>query len=529
MTSSRNMVERSQVRASLATQGAWLMLARTVGFILAFALPLVIVRRLSQDAVGTYRQAFQIAGDAAAILTLGFNLSAFYYFNRESERRGSAALNILLFNFGVGALTFFALLLYPDLLGDLFQNDTLIGLGPKIGLLIWIWLFASFIEFAAVANQESRLGSLFIVATQLSKAILMIAAAMIFQTVESIINAALIQCLFQSVLLIAYLHSRFPSFWRSFDRTFFREQAVYAIPFGLSGMLWIALTSIHFYFVGHNFSAAQYAIYAYGCFQLPFVAMLSESAGAVLLPRMSELEHSKNYRAMIELIARAIGKLALYLFAIYAYLLVVSEVFVTTLFTEEYAASVPIFVAYLTLIPLSIWLVDPILRSFESFGRKLVVLRVLLLTVLTSTLMYAGANLTLQGIVWIVVGVMAADRLACVVLAARRIGFKSRDLLLLSGVVKAAFAAAVAGGLAAVAHSILRHHLPEMVEGSLIDLGLSLRAEAFVVGVLILGFTFVVFSAAYVLAASAVGAVDGEERRLLEKCWRLVARHAWAR
>ena len=130
-------MSETPIKASLTSQGVWLVFARVVGFFFAFLLPLIIVRRFSQEAVGTYRQSFQLAGDAVTILSFGFNLSAFYYFNRDLDKRASSALNIVLFNFVLGAVAFVFLLIYPESLKDLFQNDSMLPLAPKIGLLIW--------------------------------------------------------------------------------------------------------------------------------------------------------------------------------------------------------------------------------------------------------------------------------------------------------------------------------------------------------------------------------------------------------
>jgi O-antigen/teichoic acid export membrane protein len=514
-------------KASLASQGAWLILARVVGFAFAFILPLVIVRRLSQEAVGVYRQSFQLAGDAAAILSFGLNLSAFYYFNREPSRRASAALNILIFNFASGALAFLFLIIYPEILRDLFQTDALTPLAPKIGILIWAWLFSSFVEFAAVANQESRIGSLFIMGTQFTKAVLMLAAVVWFETVDAIITAALIQCVLQSLLLLVYLNSRFPRFWRSFDLGFFKEQAFYAIPFGVVGLLWIVQNSLHFYFVGHAFTEAEYAIYAYGCFQLPLVAILAESIASVMLPRMSELQMKGDYAGMKELIVRATEKLSFYYFAIYAYLIGVADVFVTTLFTSDYAASTPIFVAYLTLLPLNIWLVDPIFRSFESFGRQLVVMRIVFLSVLIASLAYAVRSFPLQGIILVVVAVGVVDRLICVLVAARRIGLPFRELVLPAGVMKTAVTAIFAGGISYFAGLVFRDYVPFALSTSFLDLSAPAggRLGEFVVGSAILASTLVVFLIAYLLIAHLFGIIDDREKRIFARSWRFIARY----
>ena len=509
--------------ASLTSQSAWLVFARVIGFVIAFALPLIIVRRLSQEAVGIYRQSFQLAGDAAAILSLGFNLSAFYYFNRDSNRRPFAVLNILIFNFGMGALAFLILFVYPETLQNLFQTELLVPLAPKIGLLIWLWLFSSFIEFAAVANQESKLGSLFIIGTQLTKTILIIGAVLMFDSVEAIINAALIQCVLQSILLLGYLNSRFPKFWSSFDVGFFKEQATYAIPFGLAGMLWMVQTSIHFYFVGHRFSEADYAIYAYGCFQIPLVAILAESVAAVLLPRMSELQLRGDLSGMTQLLRRAMEKLSFYYFAIYAYLIVVADVFITTLFTENYSGSIPIFVVYLTLIPVSILVVDPIFRSFDGSGKTLILLRLVLVSVLVAAL-YGTRDVSLQGIVSIVVLVSVTGSLACVFIAGRKLGLSFRDLALFSGVLKTAVAAILAGAITQFAFSLFRHYLPQALESSSFGLSwLAPQAADFVIGSAILGCTLLVFVPTYLVFANALNLIDEKEKQMISKSWRFVA------
>ena len=98
------MSETKQPKSSLKSQSAWLLFAKIVGFGFAFLLPLLVVRFLTQEKVGVYRQAFQVIMNAVSILPLGFSMSAFYFLNRETERRRLAVFNILLFNFVTGGL-----------------------------------------------------------------------------------------------------------------------------------------------------------------------------------------------------------------------------------------------------------------------------------------------------------------------------------------------------------------------------------------------------------------------------------------
>ncbi len=197
-------------------------------------------------------------------------MSAYYFLSREKEERQAATiLNILIFNFAAGGIAFFALCFYPQLLGKIFKSTEILEFAPKIGIIIWIWIFSTFLETVAVARREPRLATTFIILAQFSKMVLMVSAVFVFATIESFIYAAIIQGVLQTLILLFYLNSRFPKFWKSFDLQFFREQLIYALPFGFAALLWTLQTDIHNYFVSYRFGEANFAIYSYGCFELP--------------------------------------------------------------------------------------------------------------------------------------------------------------------------------------------------------------------------------------------------------------------
>jgi O-antigen/teichoic acid export membrane protein len=82
---------------SLTSQAVWLMMAKTVSFAFAIALPLLLVRRLSQQELGLYKQAFFVVTTAMNLLPLGFAMSAFYFLPRERTRQPAVVANILAF------------------------------------------------------------------------------------------------------------------------------------------------------------------------------------------------------------------------------------------------------------------------------------------------------------------------------------------------------------------------------------------------------------------------------------------------
>lgn len=440
---------------SLTTRALWVLIAKILAFALSIALPLLLVRRLSQEDFGLYKQAFLVIGSALALLPLGFQMSAYYFLPRETERQGQIVLNIMLFHFVMGALGALVLLLFPQVLGAIFHSNELINYAPIMAAVIFFWVFSSYLEAVSLAHQEARLATVFIISSQLTKTGLLLVAAMAFGSLRALIYAALIQGILQTIVLLFYLRSRFSRFWATFDWAVLRNQLSYALPFGLGGLLFSLQLDLPNYFVSNQFEPTVYAIYAIGVFNIPLVGMLSESVGAVMIPQVSVLQKHGNNREILALTARVARKLALVYLPLYAFLIVMGREFLTVLFTAQYAASWPIFAINLTLLPLSIFVADPIMRAHaehRKFSPKLY----LALVVLLFFGLWAGTSRF--GLIWVisvVVGVSIIGRIATWTKIGHILHIRWRDVRLLKDVGKVAIAAVTAGLVIALVRSSL--------------------------------------------------------------------------
>ncbi len=505
------MGETKKEKTSLTRQSAWILCAKVIGFALNTVLPLLVVRYLTQDAVGVYRQAFLVASNAVLVLPLGFSLSAYYFLNREPEKHPAAVLNILVFNFLMGFAAFLALLLFPQILGATFQSPELARLSPLVGLLIWVWIFSSFIETAALALQEARFAAAVIVISQLFKTALMITAVVVFENVESLLYATIILFAIQSAFLVAYLHRRFPRFWTSVDIPFFRRQMAYSLPFGLSVALYVGQTDIHNYFVSHSFTAAEFAIYSVGCFQLPLITLLYESVGAVMIPKMSLLQDRQKKREMLELTVNATQKLAFVYFPLFAFLFIVANEFITTLFTKDYAASAAIFRVNLFALPLFSLVVDPITRAFPEAGRFLLKVRIGICGLLLLIFWLGIGRFGLIEMISIVVAAVLFEKLVSAWISVRMLEAKPQDIGLLTPLGKIAIASTLAAGVLGSVHLIVGSQVLAAFIG-LSDLVIGdtrfARAVDFLGGSLFLGCCLAIFGASYLVAASWLGAIE---------------------
>jgi O-antigen/teichoic acid export membrane protein len=430
------------------------MVAKTASFAFAIALPLLLVRRLSPHDLGLYKQAFFVVTTLMNVLPLGFAISAFYYLPREKARQGAVIANILAFHAVSGLAAALLLMVWPEALARAFNSAELTPLAAWIGLVVLLWTVGSFLELVTVALQDVRASSGFIVLMQTSKTALLTTAAVLAGSVWALVVAAIFQGVVQIVVMAIYLGRRFPGYWRAFDLRLLWSQAAYALPLGLTSIVMQAHESLHHLFVSNAFGPVGYAIYAVGVFQLPLVGILRESATAVLLPRINQLETENNRLEILHLVAKAARKLALVYFALAGFLLVAGREVVVLLFTEQYAASWPIFAISVLALPLNAIVLDPVTRAhgerFFFLRMRLVVLGAITLILWTS-----AARLGLAGTIAVVVGASYCTWGIGLYRMIRLLEVRRADLALFRHVGWIAAATAAGGVAAAMARTVL--------------------------------------------------------------------------
>ena len=375
-----------------------------------------------------------------------------------------------------------------------------------------------------LANQETRVATVFIICASLTKTLFLGGAVLIYASVDAFLYSAIIQGLIQTALLLWYLWRRFPGFWASFDRRFFVAHISYAIPFGLTSILWVAQSDIHNYFVGYQFSASDFAIYAYGCFQLPLISMLQESVTSVLIPRMNRLQLEGAHGEMIRITARAMEKLAFFFFPIYAFLLITSQTFIVTLFTEQYAQSASVFIINLTLLPFRILPTDPIVRSFHELGRVFLMTRVLILCVLVAVLYLGLGYFSLTGIITLAVGAVLVDKVIIEAIVIKKLGIGIRHLPLLKGVAKTAAITLLAGGVTWIVYITSHTYIKEVAvyyAKQLLGITRSGVLEFFS-GSMVLLVSALVFVPVYLIAASFLGVIEDDEKAMIKRFFQRV-------
>src|SRR5436190_627957 len=187
-----NSTQKSK-KDGLVTQAMWLTVAKCIGIAMTLITPLVLVRRLSQNEFGLYKQTFQILTTFVSLLGLQVVASVYYFMPREPQKKPQVAMNVLLFYGVLGSVVALSFASFPRWITMIFRSDDLVPGVPLLGAAVLLWLVSSSLEGFMLTNGEARLASVCVVVIQLAKAILLILAAVLFGSIRAIVLAAVIQ------------------------------------------------------------------------------------------------------------------------------------------------------------------------------------------------------------------------------------------------------------------------------------------------------------------------------------------------
>ncbi len=479
-----------QEKSGLTQRAALIMAANVIALAIMFILPMVLVRTFSQTEFGLYKQAFQIQLTALGLLNLQVAVSVFYFMARAPEKKLQVVLNVIIFYGLVGALVFLTFLVWPNWVSLVFKSSDLVPYVPLLGLVIMVNLVSTNLESVPVAAGDTRIASMLIVIAQLTKAIVMVMAAIIFGTITAILIAALIHGILQTIYMLVYINRRFGRFWAPIDWALFRAQVGNALPFGVGGIAASVRVDMHNFFVSHYFDAAAFAVYSVGCFQLPLLGMLAISFATALNPVLAEHKESGDYRAIIVVWMDVIRKLSFFLFPAYMVMLIFRDEIITGLFTQAYASSVPIFAINLANVLLAVMVQLHVLRLFDQLKYFRLQLCMVLIPVNFAAL-YLG--LKVGGLVGVVVAVLLVQTLdvgITVLKICLELKFKRTDLSFVKPVLRIGIAAAIAGASTYLVRLSIEN-LPPIPR-------------------VVIGTAF--FGAVYLIAVVLVGAVSREEK-----------------
>lgn len=311
---------------------------------------IALARILTKEDYGSYRQLFLIYTTFSTLLLLGIPQSLMYFIPKaadETEQRRiiSRTLNLI----SVLALVF--------MLGLYLLRHPIANLMNNPGLADLLVLFAIYPVFMFVTQMfNSTMLSLkrpqsmarFTLFSILCDLVLILSIALVTKDLRYIVVGVLVSAFLQWIYARINL-GRFAvgTDWKEIKGL--RQQLGYSLPLGLASIIGLLAVQLDKFVISGYFSTEQFAVFAIGAMELPFISILTNSVNSIILPHISS---GKNIAEAVEIYRASVRKNALIIFPLAAIFVLFASPIIRILYTAGYIESVPYFRVYLLTVPL---------------------------------------------------------------------------------------------------------------------------------------------------------------------------------
>jgi O-antigen/teichoic acid export membrane protein len=391
---------------SILTRARPLLAARLAGALLSIAVPMVLARVLLPASYGTFKQAWLVSQTLVLMLPMGLTQSLYYFVPREPALRDRFIAQALWTHLGLAALAGAILLAGRPFLAAHFGNP---HLGETMGwtaALTALTIAGAPLDVAWNASGRIGAAALARLGTEGARSLALILGAVLLGSVDGALAGMTLAMGARAVYGFVALAR---PYGLAVDRHALRRQVAYALPFGLAFLLIVPQQQFHQYAVGAAVTAAAFAVYSVGTFQLPVVDVLYTPVSELLQIGLAESDgQDRPRRAALRLFHEAVGQLAFAFLPLAGLLLVVAPSLIELLFSRVYLDAVPLFRLSVVPVLLAALPLDGVMRA-RAQNRFMLALSG---AKLAATVPLVLGGLALRGPIGAFVGWLAAETIA---------------------------------------------------------------------------------------------------------------------
>ncbi|HET8541758.1 MAG TPA: oligosaccharide flippase family protein [Anaeromyxobacter sp.] len=346
---------------SILTRARPLLAARLAGAALSIAVPMVLARVLLPASYGTFKQAWLVSQTLVMMLPMGLTQSLYYFVPREPALRDRFVAQALWTHLALGALGGALLLAGRPLLAAHFGNSHLGATMGWTAALTALTIAGAPLDVAWNASGRIGAAALARLATEGLRSLALVAGAVLYGSVEGALAGMTLATLARAAFGFVALARRHGLAVRA---DALRRQVAYALPFGLAFLLIVPQQQFHQYAVGAAVTAAAFAIYSIGTFQLPVVDVLYTPVSELLQIGLAESDGAgRPPRAGLALFHEAVLQLSFAFLPLTGLLFVVAPALIELVFSPVYLPAAPIFRATVVSVLLAALPLDGVMRA----------------------------------------------------------------------------------------------------------------------------------------------------------------------
>lgn len=325
---------------------------------------IVLVRLISKEMLGSYRQVMLVYSLMVGILTMQIESSLYYFLPKYGEERrrdliASTLLSVGIISFIIAVSMFFS----ANLFVKNFNN-------PEIAELIRIYAYFAIFEGIVkllpaflISLDKVLLSGIY---SMFNAVFIIVAVIFVFALgyglKEALISKIAVEAIFGffGILIIVYFSPQ--GQWR-INKGILLEQWNYCWPLMAMTTVGIINVKLDGVLISSYFSKDVYAVYSTGAIELPIIVLFTASLSSAIMPNMVAEAHNGLLKNSLNIWLEASRKSSLLIFPIFVFFLVCGHDFIVLLYTEEYSKATWPFLIYLARLPIRVAIYGAIFRA----------------------------------------------------------------------------------------------------------------------------------------------------------------------
>jgi len=345
-------------KSSIASDVIFLTASKITASLNVILLFVLLSHTLSIQDYGSFRQVWLInKGFVLEIFALGIPISLFYFLPKlaKGKRRFFVVQTLLLLT-SLGFLVAAAIYIFSGLLASVFNNPELERLLRITSFYALFTLPTLALEGVLVSFGKTVVFSVYTIIDRILLLGIIAASVYLFGTIDALCITLVVFGFSEfvvSTLIIRFSLKSYPIESRTFNVV---EQLRFSLPSGLSNVIGILNIELDKVVISSFFNVAQFAKYANGAIEVPFLGTVAASVNSVLMPEYVRRHASGDDEGILRLWHKSVYKVALVFFPLAVFLFIFADDIITLLFSEKYLESSTIFRIYLlALLPKVTW------------------------------------------------------------------------------------------------------------------------------------------------------------------------------
>lgn len=324
--------------ASLTKRAAILIICRVFNQAVLLMSPVLLVRIFDMRAYGQYREFIVYAILLGSFVEFTMNTNLIYFIPKYPNRERQSVTHTVLLMLAASAVGLTVIYLFKGLI---FSHTHYDFVRP---LIVYLFFSLNFDFFENYWLGKKRTDYVLFYSSgriMLRTSALIVSAYLtrdVMGVIYTLIGIEMAKGLFVLTMLRRVLTRRL-------DRALLKEQLRFILPLGSAVTINQINNQLANLMISIRMGVERLAVYANGSYQIPILNVVQSSVMDVLFPEMAQIDDAPRLR----LWQRANVVFCFVVFPVYVVFFFFAPTVIITLFTKNYAASIPLFRIYLTL------------------------------------------------------------------------------------------------------------------------------------------------------------------------------------